>query len=216
MHPSLYPIIFRKPPAAAQVMASLDTYSTLWPGNIHDPLPAGWTTMRGSPEIFSVSGATGGFVDDSVGTIGPIAIRNFHGLKGVVTIPFGAGSSGVTNANWPLIVIHSDSTWTNYSYILFRQDTGKIQYIEHNGGTDNLTLNGTNALTTGGALQGIRITCGNTSILIEIDSGSGYVTEISGSMIENLTAGQTYCGIGNAVATGAGNVIFEGGFNTGP
>jgi hypothetical protein len=213
---SRLPILLRRSAAAAPPPApsgSFSSFSEPWSGAALDPLQAAWTDIGGAPRIESIGGFQ--FYQNTGGAL-TWATRDAGGSKGVIELPFNGTNSGVYNSGtWPIIYFRSNLAFTDYCQVIFRQDTNKIQYIETIGGVQSNVLNGTNTLATGGTWHGIRITLGNTSLLVEVDSvgggGGNYVTEISGTCVALLT--NQYAGLGTG--TGSNGLVF-GPYTIGP
>lgn len=179
----------KAPPAAG----AFTPYSETWAGAQHAALPAGWTTITGTP---SLSGLGQYDVTDSPG-VATSAVRNLSGYNGTITFPI-AAAAGVYNSSWTYIILRSNSAQTVYTYLLFRHDTFKLQYAEWNGSSDVNVVTGSTTLPDATWL-GCRLTLNGAALTVELDTGSGYFTELTPTMAQNLTA--TYYGVGTSVAS---------------
>lgn len=198
------PLLLRRQAAQqASGLVSFSSFTETWPTNAA-ALPAAWTVVPGSttPQQLNIAGT--GWYDANGGTNS--AYRDAGGQKGIIELPLGGGSEGIFGNTWAFIAWAMDAARTKYNYVIARADTHFLQYNEWDGVSTTNSNSGTTSLISTWA--GIRITLSNNgNYLIEINTGSGYTTEISGTQASNYNAaGQTYMMLSSAA--GAPNALF--------
>jgi hypothetical protein len=162
-------------PGGTHFTAFTETWQTQ--GNGQPVNPAIWTSIRPGAKEFSAGG--NGWLDP---TSNAVIVKNAGGSDGVIEFPRAdnGGAGGFCGPGWPFLIWRSDGTQANCSYMQVNGGDRLLHAFETIGGVDSTGIVGTTLFPTDFAARyGLRVTLAGANMHVEVDTGSGYVTELT-------------------------------------
>jgi hypothetical protein len=186
--------VLTAPSGAGFFVPFVETWQTQ--GNGNPVNPARWTVISGTPKEWAAGG--NGYFDPNGAAM---IVTNGGGYNGVIEFPIADNSNagGVPGALlYSNIFFRSNAAGTIYSYLQVDGADHLFHYHEFDGTTDANVHIGTIPFASGiTPRNGVRLTLNGANVLVELDTGAGYVTDMTITAVQNLTAQYIGLGCGN-------------------